>query len=368
MALCHLSPAWGYSGCSAGETPLSLLTLTVTSTCSERGRSFKGGLTGSFFRTLPLTQHHDTPCAIPRQDTAFLYEISFLIFCSVRVAGIERHKVLLILSGKQLDILKSLVPEGHIMNAYLLEVAIDWKMPIVSRREEPLKNHGVSRISFELGHLKRERVVNIYRERCSFLCSWSCSVTQPHTSNAWQLPDDSSLVSASHILIPALTETTMLEASASKLPAVKTFINEKNKEETFISCLRRRRIIVEKRSPKNCSFPRTVFPPAGESLQLPPTTTRHAALKSSNQPGLLFLCSRETFGVFLHIICCFLSWQNLQGNHVLFLFLFSHILNSAIFFPKQFPSVWGETAFIYQMSVSLLSVWFIFHRAQLIII
>lgn len=32
---------------------------------------------------------------------------------------------MLILSGKQLDILKSIVPEGQIMNAYLLEVAID---------------------------------------------------------------------------------------------------------------------------------------------------------------------------------------------------------------------------------------------------
>lgn len=54
-------------------------------------------------------------------------------------------------------------------------------------------------------------------------------------------------------------------------------------------------------------FPRTVFPSAGESLQLPPTPSPnpHAALKRSNQQGLLFLYSRETFGVFLHIICCF---------------------------------------------------------------
>lgn len=97
---------------------------------------------------------------------------------------------MLILSGKQLDILKSIVPEGQIMNAYLLEVAIDWKWLIVSHREEPLRNCGVSRISFGLGHLRRSELW-IYKESCSFLCSWSFSITQPHTSPL--MPDSSQM-------------------------------------------------------------------------------------------------------------------------------------------------------------------------------
>lgn len=40
---------------------------------------------------------------------------------------------MVILSEKQLGILKSIVPKGQIMNAYPSEVSIDWAQLIVSR-------------------------------------------------------------------------------------------------------------------------------------------------------------------------------------------------------------------------------------------
>lgn len=120
----YLSPPEMLPWCSAEDALLSFPRLAVTSACCGGGRGFKAGLAGSFSSPgvsqemdppPPFIQHQGTPGGIPPRSG---YSFPPWNPCSVRNAGKESHQLMVILSGKQLDILKSIVLVGQSMNSY----------------------------------------------------------------------------------------------------------------------------------------------------------------------------------------------------------------------------------------------------------
>lgn len=118
----YLAPTWGAALVFCwGRSTFFYQRLAMTPACCDCGRGFKAGLAGSF-SSPRASQEMDPPHSFTNRalPVEFHSGYSFPPWnpCSVRHAGKESHQLMVILRGKQLDMLKSIVLIGQSMHSY----------------------------------------------------------------------------------------------------------------------------------------------------------------------------------------------------------------------------------------------------------